>query len=215
MTGRSEQAAAGGGPSVTTVLRLAVGAVCLALLAGCGADQVPAPSFDSTVDVDTPALRSVKQEAGVEPCPRLGDGGSSELPALTLPCLGGGPSVDLSGVEGPAVVSVWASWCTPCRRELPLFQRLHEQTRGRLTVLGVDFKDVQPDAAVRLLRKTGATFWQVADPDGDLGAHFRLLGLPGLLLVDADGAVTFLPQRVDSFAQLTSLVAEHTGVEAA
>jgi thiol-disulfide isomerase/thioredoxin len=204
---------------VSAVPRLAVAALWLALLAACGSEEMPTPSFDTRVDVDTPALRAVKQEAGVEPCPRRpadgADRARSELPEVTLPCLGGGPAVDLAGVAGPAVVSVWASWCTPCRKELPLFQRLHEQTQGRLTVLGVDYKDVQPGAAVRLLRQTGATFWQVADPDGDLGEHYRLLGLPGLLLVDAGGAVTFLPQRVDDYAQLTGLVAEHAGVTAA
>jgi thiol-disulfide isomerase/thioredoxin len=190
-------------------------AATLALLGGCGAEEAPAPSYESRVEVDTPALRSVKQEAGVEPCPRLDAATGSELPELTLPCLGGGPAVGLADVDGPAVVSVWASWCEPCRKELPLFQRLHERNRGRLTVLGLDFKDVQPDAALDLLGRTGATFWQVADPDGDLGEHYRLVGLPAILLVDAHGSVTFLPQRVDSYAELGGLVTEHTGVQAA
>ncbi len=197
---------------MTPLLRLGVTALAIGLLAGCGAGGVPTPSFESSVEVDTPALRSVKQEAGVESCPRPAGEGDADLPELTLPCLGGGPAVDLADLRGPAVVSVWASWCVPCRKELPLFQRLHEQTRGRLTVLGVDFSDVQPGAALGLLRQTGATFWQVADPDGELGEHYRLVGLPGLLLVDAGGTVTFLPRRLDSYAELTGLVAEHTGV---
>ncbi len=198
-------------------IRPSLGALLtLVLLAGCGAAEEPAVSFDSRVEVDSPALRAAKQAAGVEPCPRLDDPagtGQHGLPDLALPCLGGGRQVDLAAVPGPAVVSVWASWCGPCRKELPLFQRLHEQTEGRLTVLGVDFEDVRPDAALDLLGTTGATFWQVADPEGSLGEHYRLVGLPGLLLVDAGGSVTFLPGRVGDFAELAGLVADHTGVE--
>jgi thiol-disulfide isomerase/thioredoxin len=185
-------------------------AACL-VLSACARDVVAAPDLSSQIRVDTPALRALKGRVGVADCPRTG-GPGSDLPALTLPCLGGGRDVHLSRVSGPAVISLWASWCTSCPHELPLYQRLSKDTAGRLTVLGVDYQDTQPGAALTLLQQTGATFPQAADPGGHLADHYRVSGLPGILLVDARGKVTFLLQRIESYAGLVALVEQHTGV---
>ena len=190
---------------------VAAGLVACLLLAGCGGNVVNAPDLSSHVAVDTPALRAMKQRAGVAACPRpTGEG--SDLAALTLPCLGGGRPVRLSDVTGPAVISLWASWCVSCPHELPLYQRLSKQTAGRLTVLGIDYQDTQPGAALALLDRTGAVFPQAADPGGDLADHYRVTGLPGVLLVDGDGKVTFLLRRIERYDDLVTLVEQHTGV---
>ncbi len=187
--------------------------VTLGVLAGCTKDVIPQADLSSRVDVDNPALREAKRQAGVQPC--AAGTGSSDLPAVSLPCLGGGTPVDLSTIAGPAVVQLWASWCTSCPHELPLYQRLSEQAGKRLTVVGVDYQDTQPGAALSLLRTTKATFPQVADPGGDLADHYRLTGLPGILLVDGDGKVTFQLKRIETYAQLLALVEAHTGVRVA
>jgi len=182
-----------------------------AVLAGCTAEPVTAPPLQSRVEVDTPALRQVKAEIGVEPCPEV-DGRRSDLPELVLPCLGGGRDVSLAAIEGPAVVSMWASWCGPCREELPLLQRLHEEAGDGLTVLGVDYQDPRPDWALGLLAETGARFPQVADPGGSLADEYRFRGLPVVLLVAEDGQVTPEVGEVESYSELGALVEEHTGV---
>src|SRR4051794_33540128 len=64
-----------------------------------------------------------------------------------------------------------------------------------------------------LLDLTGAVFPQVADPGGELADELRLTGLPGILLVDRDGKVTFLLRRIDTYADLVRLVRDHTGVD--
>ncbi len=186
----------------------------LVLLSGCAAgDALVAPDLESRVDVDNPALRAAKKEIGVRPCPTSPGEGDSRLPELTLPCLGGGSPVRLSDVAGPAVVSLWASWCSSCPDELPLFQRLTEAAGDRLTVLGVDYQDTQPGAALTLLKQTGATFPQLADPGGALADEYKIVGLPGLLLVDGSGEVTFLLRRIDDYPELVGLVRQHTGVD--
>jgi thiol-disulfide isomerase/thioredoxin len=182
------------------------------LLGGCsGASPLPSPELESRIDVDTAELRAAKQAAGVAPCPEP-SGPGSDLPGVTLPCLGGGREVELSAVTGPAVVSLWASWCTSCPDELPLFQRLAEEAADEVTVLGVDYQDTRPGAALALLDSTRARFPQLADPGGQLADHYRVTGLPGILLVDADGAVHFELDVIEDYAELTALVAEHTGV---
>ena len=95
-------------------------------------DDDPNISFPgkARIDVDTPDLRQAKKEAGVEPC-RPGTG-ASDLPAVTLPCFGGGPDVDLSTLEGPLVVNLWAVWCGPCRKEMPVLEEFHQQYGDRV-----------------------------------------------------------------------------------
>ncbi|CAA9372359.1 MAG: hypothetical protein AVDCRST_MAG47-1353 [uncultured Nocardioidaceae bacterium] len=182
-------------------------------LAACSADTpLPArPDLESRVDIDTPELRTAKEELGVQPCPST-SGPGSDLPELTLGCLGGGREVDLSQVSGPAVIQLWASWCVSCPDELPLFQRLSDEYGEELTVLGVDWQDTQPGKAMALLELTDATMPQLADPGGDLAEHYRLTGLPGILLVDEQGAVTFKLMRIDSYDQLVGLVEDHVGL---
>jgi thiol-disulfide isomerase/thioredoxin len=192
-----------------TVAPLLAAAVALT---GCaGGSPLPSPALESRIDVDTPELRAAKKDVGVAPCPEPG-GRGSDLPEITLPCLGGGRDVELAGVSGPAVVSLWASWCTSCPDELPLYQRLADEAGDRVAVLGVDYQDTQPGAALALLDKTRARFPQLADPGGDLADHYRLTGLPGILLVDTSGRVHFELDIIEDYAELTALVAEHTGV---
>ena len=198
--------------------RLVAGlAVLLVLVAtGCDPDDLPAPKRRE-IDVNTPALVQAKQDAGIEDCVAATgahvDGG---LPAVTLPCLGGGPDVDLSALRGPMLVSLWAYWCAQCRDEMPILQRFHQKYGERVPLLGVDYLDPQVGGAMALMAETGATYPSVADPYGDLSAQRPLpviRGLPFLLFVDADGVVTHIkPGPVDSQQELLDLVQQHLGI---
>jgi len=188
------------------VLPLVVAAV---LAAGCTSPQ---QRLEEHVDVDTPELRSLKADAGIEPCPAGRGGPATEAPDVVLPCLGGGPDVALRSVSGPAVLNVWAQWCGPCRAELPLFQRLHQRAGDRVQVLGIDWQDTQPDGALALAEASGVTYPLVADPAALVADAWHVVGLPVTVFVDADGRTTVLPRRIESFRQLAGLVAQHTGV---
>jgi thiol-disulfide isomerase/thioredoxin len=193
-------------------LRSLAAVAALVLLAGCaGAPTPEAPSFESRIKVDTPQLRSAKATAGIEDCPRPAADATSDLPDLTLPCLGGGRSVDLSRLAGPTVISLWAQWCGPCRRELPYFQELADT--GLVNVDGVDWKETSPSGAIALLAETGATYPQLVDLDGRISDHYRVVGLPGVLFVDGKGAVTFRAGEMRSYDELAGLVRDHTGVD--
>jgi thiol-disulfide isomerase/thioredoxin len=183
-------------------------------LAGCSDDPVAAPTR-SDVDVDTPALRDLKADTAVADCaPGGGTGGG--MPDLTLPCLGGGPDVDLAGLQGPMVINLWASWCGPCKEEMPALEEFHQRYAGQVGVLGVDYQDPQPEAALKLARKVGVTYPLVADPGGDLNAQDPvpvIRGLPYLLFLDAEGNVATVPGGVDSVDELVDLADQHLGTD--
>lgn len=190
-------------------------AACLMLVSCAGTDE-PAPSVggaapQSKVDVATAELEALKAKAKVEPC--APGSGSSDLPAITLPCLGGGSDVDLSTLEGPLVINLFAQWCGPCRAEMPYYQELHQKAGGQVTVVGVDYLDTRPDLALELVRQTGVTYPLLADPSGSLRKPFGIRGLPGVVLVKADGTVDVQFRVVRSYAELRDVVEDGLDVD--
>nr|WP_253945604.1 TlpA disulfide reductase family protein [Nocardioides sp. zg-DK7169] len=155
----------------------------------------------------------MKADAGVEPC-RPGTADDGALPAVSLPCLGGGERVDLSTLEGPLVINFWASNCGPCRKEMPALQEFHEAHGDRVPVIGVDFLDVMPEAAMELVERTGVTYPLLADPGGELqGTDLRPLALPTFAFLAEDGEVTMVGGGIDSADDLVAMVDEHLGVD--
>ena len=197
-------------------------ALALALSVGLGSCSAQAPGevgggpFRIRVDVNTPELRAAKRQAGIADCPTVDSTGQQPggLPDLVLACLAGGREVNLSGLRGPLVVNLWASWCGPCREELPYYQQLHEQAGERVAVLGIDYEDTQPDAALEVAAEAGVTYPLLADPGGAVRVPFRVArGLPGVVFVDEQGTITHIEYLViDSYEQLSGLVDEHLGV---
>jgi thiol-disulfide isomerase/thioredoxin len=197
--------------------RAVVALVATLVLSSCGGGADVALPGPAKIDVDTPQLRQTKARAGVEDCvPSRGDHVDGGLPAVTLPCFGGGPDVDLGALRGPMVVNLWASTCGPCRQEMPILEDFHKEYGDQVQVLGIDYQDVQTEAAMDLVRQTGATYPLLADPQSDLSgaAPFPALrGLPFLALVGADGRVAHQEFTVvESRQQLVGLVEEHLGI---
>jgi cytochrome c biogenesis protein CcmG/thiol:disulfide interchange protein DsbE len=192
----------------------------LLLLAGCGSGagthRYVFHDSSSSVRLDTPALRAQKAQAGIAGCPRLPHaprrGGG--LPDATLPCLGGGPSVDLASLRGrPSVINLWAQYCGPCRQESPVIQQFYRHAGNRVRVLGIDFADQLPSRAIAFAAQYHLTYPQLADPNAVLKAPLRATGIPITLFVRADGRVVFTQYGpLTSLTQLRSLVRRHLGV---
>jgi len=186
--------------------RLLVLALLPLLVAGCtaGSADDAAPSSYAT------AVYSV-----LDPCPQQPDDearGAETLPDVALDCLGGG-RLDLGRAPGiPTVVSLWASWCPPCREELPLMQQLADAGSGEVRVVGVISKDGVPQAE-SFASDAGATFPGAFDGEGRLMAELGLNTLPHTYFLDAEGALVHTETGpVDSLDELEGLVAEHLGV---
>ncbi|HYN97000.1 MAG TPA: TlpA disulfide reductase family protein [Pilimelia sp.] len=141
------------------------------------------------------------------------------LPDIELPCFGGGGGVRLAGIRGPAVLNLWASWCPPCRRELPAFQRFADRTAGRVHVLGVVTLDTRA-ASASLAEDFDVRFANLFDDHGRLQRALvkrKLAGqaLPVTVFVDRAGAVRFVhvAEALDD-ARLAQLAERHLGVVA-
>lgn len=151
-----------------------------------------------------------------------GCAGSSEasaddrLPDVTLAGFDGGQDVDLGELTGPAVISVWASWCAPCRKEMPVLEEFHAAYADRVDLLGIDFQDLQTGQARDLVEQTGVRYPLVSDEGGEIsgqGAFPTIRGLPLIAFVDEEGTVTHVEAVViESTDQLAALVEEHLGI---
>jgi cytochrome c biogenesis protein CcmG, thiol:disulfide interchange protein DsbE len=114
-------------------------------------------------------------------------------PVAALPWLHRAGNGSLADYRGKVVVlNVWASWCDPCREEVPLLQRTHEriQAKGGL-VLGLDTQDAS-DKALAFLRERDATFPSLRDKDRSYGREFGVTGYPETFLIDRKGRVAAL-----------------------
>jgi len=125
--------------------------------------------------------------AGQIPSPREG----FPAPDFTLETLGG-ESATLSAYRGQVViVNLWASWCGPCRAEMPALQNVYAVNRERgLEVLAVNstFQDSQAEAQ-DFVENLGLTFPILLDHDGAVSRRYLLRALPSTFFVDRKGVI--------------------------
>jgi cytochrome c biogenesis protein CcmG, thiol:disulfide interchange protein DsbE len=187
--------------------RAAAGALLLLALAGCGAeatDDGAAPPAAPAVENTTAACPAQPDEPAA---------GGEVLADVTVDCLGGG-QLALGRAQGaPTVVNLWASWCGPCREELPVVQQLADAAGDRLRVVGLVSQDTSGNG-LAFAADAGVTMPTGVDADGDLAVEQGLRGLPYTYFLRADGSVAHLQLRpVTSLEELEGLVAEHLGVQ--
>jgi cytochrome c biogenesis protein CcmG, thiol:disulfide interchange protein DsbE len=124
---------------------------------------------------------------------RIASGERVDAPVSELRQLGGEGTGSLADYEGKVVVlNVWASWCPPCRSEMPLLQRMHEKiATDDAVVLGIDSQDVS-DEAMKFLRENEIDFPSLRDRDGEYADALGTNRLPETFLIDRDGRIAAL-----------------------
>jgi peroxiredoxin len=111
-------------------------------------------------------------------------------PAFDFPRLDGAGDLTLTSLRGKAVVlNFWASWCAPCKDEIPALEtawRAHR--RSGLVIVGIDIMDAAGDAR-SFARRIGITYPLVRDPKGKSLDRFSVLHLPETLFVNRHGRI--------------------------
>lgn len=120
---------------------------------------------------------------------------------------GGAKALDaqLRALRGhPVVVNLWASWCAPCRYELPFFQRQAVKRGASVAFLGVNSGDNR-EAARELSARYPMPYPSIEDPRQAVGARYGAVGLPVTAFYDARGKRVLVHQaRFSSEAQLAA-----------
>lgn len=101
-----------------------------------------------------------------------------------------GRSVDSSSLRGRVVVlNFWATWCGPCKEEMPSLQRLKQQFKPEEFELLAITTDQQREAIKGFVRSLGLTFPVLIDDDKEISAAFGVRGLPTTVLIGRDGRI--------------------------
>jgi cytochrome c biogenesis protein CcmG, thiol:disulfide interchange protein DsbE len=179
-----------------TRLRLTLITLLLATAACSGGADAPAPSEEAT----RPLGATIGYQA----------------PDFTLPRLVGDGELSLSELRGKVVlISFWASWCGPCRAEVPALEEAWQRYQDKdVVLLGVSVDDALADAT-GFLRTYPVTFPTVFDAAGDrVGSTWEVWSLPTTVLVDRNGVVRrrhvgFTPRQLrDTLAEVDELLQE-------
>ena len=151
---------------------------------------IEAPAAGSIEPAVAPAQDVPHAEAlavNLAPAPKIGH----PAPDFNLHTLDGQP-LSLSDFRGqPVIVNFWATWCGPCRLEMPHLQDSYaaHQDDG-LVVLGVNLtKDDDPALVPGFVDAFGLTFPIALDSDGEMRQLYQLLGQPASVFIDRDGVI--------------------------
>jgi thiol-disulfide isomerase/thioredoxin len=125
--------------------------------------------------------------------------------AVLVAC-GGGPATPVGNIDPgspetlesklrafrgkPAVVNFWATWCEPCKNEMPRIVAAARKYKGRVHFLGVDVED-DTQAAARFAKRYNMPFRSIADTNGAIRRDASVVGLPETQFYSADGDLSF------------------------
>jgi thiol-disulfide isomerase/thioredoxin len=185
-----------------------VALLALVVATGCSRGRAPSdPPVTAASGTGAPCVPAATPAAS----PAVPAGGE-KIPDLALACFAGGAEVRLRTLGRPVVLNLWASWCTPCRKELPALNAYSQ--RGTVLVLGIATED-RREGARSMIDDFGLGFPTLFDREGRLLKAIGSVPLPVTLFVSADGTVAYTHRAgaLDE-AGFERLAREHLGVPA-
>lgn len=127
-----------------------------------------------------------------------GNEGSVSVPSVGKPAPDielqniAGETVRLSDLKGKVVVvNFWATWCSPCVYEMPMFQEMYEEYSSDLEILAVNNQESE-DEVLPFIEKMGLTYEILYDLDARVALEYQVLGFPTTFFVDREGLIQAL-----------------------
>lgn len=132
--------------------------------------------------------RGIQQPSIIAGAPRVGQ----QMPAFALPGLRG-ETVRLADYHGKVVlVNFWATWCPPCKAEMPALQKVYDRHRAKgFEIVGIDQAE-GPAVVEPFVKERNFTWTFALDLDGAFSRDLQVLGIPMSFLVDRDGKVLYI-----------------------
>jgi thiol-disulfide isomerase/thioredoxin len=189
-------------------VRWAIAAVIL-MIAGVVAiwprsESTPTPQETTQ---STPDLTQARAKADLPPCATAKQG-PADLRGIPAECLADGLSVDVAQAVGaPVLVNVWATWCSPCKTELPVLDQ-YAREPGAIKVVTLAVQSTPADA-LELLTALDVHLPALLDESGKAAKKLHPGGLPASYLVSSDGTVAFIenPRLFRSVDEIRQAVA--------
>lgn len=157
------------------VLLAALALVVFMQLPGGGGGQ----KAEGSVSIATPAAKMRSVPAGKV---------ATDFKLLDL----GGREVSLSSMRGKVVfLNLWATWCEPCRREMPSIETLYEKfgKDKSFVILAVSEDSDGSKAVAAYVKQSGYKFEILLDPRNDVGEAYNVSGIPETFVIDRDGRI--------------------------
>jgi len=127
-------------------------------------------------------------------------------PDFTLQALNGTP-ISLSDYSGQVIlVNLWATWCPPCKAEMPAINAFYEEHKGNgFVVLAVNS---QEDTATvqRFITEQGFSFPVVLDSRGEVANQYQVRGLPTTFIIGRDGQIQYTHSGAITYEQLEKII---------
>jgi len=126
------------------------------------------------------------------PVPAPAAPASAPAPDFSLPARAGG-DVSLASLRGQVVlVNFWATWCGPCRKEMPLLEQIYQRYKGLgFTLLAVNVEE-DSGGADQWLRDTPVSFPVLFDRDNRVSKLYQVTAMPSTVIIDRKGQVRFI-----------------------
>lgn len=120
-----------------------------------------------------------------------------QTPAFTLPLFDRyrsefGTEFGAAAARGkPLIVNFWASWCLPCREEMPILEASWREYKGSVLFVGINTQERSEGDAQALMNEFGLTYPNGVDQSNRINIDFGLFGLPETFFIRADGTLQY------------------------
>jgi DsbE subfamily thiol:disulfide oxidoreductase len=123
-----------------------------------------------------------------------------------------GEKKHLADYQGKVVVlNFWATWCGPCKDEMPLFQEISEKYASEIAVLAVNNQETV-DKVSPFIEELGLTYEILMDNDGGVAMQYQVIGFPTTYFIDPNGIIKFLhvgvltEEQLDGYLNLLGVI---------
>lgn len=101
-----------------------------------------------------------------------------------------GQNVTLSNLRGnPIIINFWASWCGPCREEMPFLQQIYEKWNSEdVLLLTINLRET-PSEITEYMQNNDLSFPVLLDVDGSVTQNYNVIGIPTTFFIDKDGVI--------------------------